>query len=137
MSKGPPACNEDSLDIDSPAKAIILLSDHDRSEDAVVTNTTMFPACMAVCNQFGGKDTVAEIALLSVYHAMMAEETLFVELALPAQVGLLTIVIWDDPNQQIARKMCELDGVPKLIEGLTAIGQQGARTRFAAVYWLG
>ncbi len=50
-------------------------------------------------------------------------------LALPAQTGILMIFLKEDPNQQLERRICELDGISKLIEGVIAMVNTAPREK--------
>lgn len=125
LSGGVP--DSDDLDINwvSTVIAILRLSIEGHGDDSSTASSTMFPVCMAVCNQYGGKDAVAEIALMSAYRTMMSDskgpQNLMVVLA--QQVSMLMILTnpEDDPTQQIPKRICELDGIAKLIEGFLKV----------------
>ncbi len=113
---GPPTFGDDDFDYSSAASALSHIG-----FDSVIKNTTLFPICMVVCDQFGGKVAVAEIALLSAFRAMMSNDKSLISTGLPAHIGVLVTFTTLDLSEQITKYMYQLGGVPIVILGLTTM----------------
>ncbi|KLO04975.1 hypothetical protein SCHPADRAFT_740620 [Schizopora paradoxa] len=106
-------------DLDNPSSlAVMFLST--RGGSLKTSSSVMLPICMAICDEFGGKDAVAEIAFMSLYNTMMSDDKSLFEKPLTQQLSLLLLLADSaiDPTDQILRRILELDGVAKLIEGV-------------------
>ncbi|KLO10801.1 hypothetical protein SCHPADRAFT_999338 [Schizopora paradoxa] len=98
---------------------LMILSSYSREGKAHMGSAVMLPICMAICDDFGGKDTVAEIALMSAYQTLMSNDKKLIMKLLPQKVAILAMLAGSavDPTLQIEKRISELDGVAKLIEG--------------------
>ncbi|KLO10802.1 hypothetical protein SCHPADRAFT_942587 [Schizopora paradoxa] len=111
--------NEANMACGEMAVALMLLSANEDELGLRPTSAVMFPVCMAVCDEFGGRDAVAEIAFKSVQRTAMSKDIDFIAYLLPQQLAVLSMLAHCevDSTSQIARIIREQDGVAKLIEG--------------------
>ncbi len=123
LDGGPPDFKHSIFSYSSVARAVAIMAG-----EFGFRNPTLFPICMVICDSFGGKDAVAEIALLSAFRTMMTKDLSIILRDLHSHTAVL-LVLQNDPNQQIAKKICELDGVAKLIEGVTTMVRGVAKRR--------
>ncbi|KLO10796.1 hypothetical protein SCHPADRAFT_999335 [Schizopora paradoxa] len=119
----------------SIARAVMLLSTKEGDPKSRTSCAMMFTVCMSVCDEFGGKNAVAEIALMSAYRTMMSNDEMLVRQLLPQQIGVLASLADCDviPENRIARRIYEMDGIPKLIEATLNILSRAQDADFRSV----